>query len=46
MGKVKTISVSQHKGHSIVFIENSHARGCITKVYDSSIGFSMVLNNM
>jgi len=45
MGKVNTVSVSQHKGHPVVFIDNSHARGCITKVHDSSIGFIMVPNN-
>jgi len=46
MGKVNTISVSQHKVHSVVFIDNNHARGCTTKVHDSSIGFIMVPNYM
>jgi hypothetical protein len=45
MGKVNTISVSQHKVHSVVFTDNSHKRGSTTKVHDSSIGFIMVPNN-
>jgi len=34
MGNVNAIIASQHKGHSILFIGDSHARGCITKVHD------------
>ena len=43
-GKVNTTSASQRKSHSLSWIDDSHATGCITKVHDDIFRQNIVVS--